>query len=356
MAFLEVRELSKGFVTHQPILTRLNFTLTQGTVVGLLGASGSGKTTLLRIIAGLEQADAGDLRLNGKDLRGVPVHARQFGFMFQDHVLFPHKNVSENISYGLQMQRWPRPQIRRRVAEMLELVRLAGYEQRRVQTLSGGEMQRVALARSLAPKPRLLLLDEPLSSLDRNLRDELAAELRRILHTLHLTALYVTHDQDEAFAVADQIMLLHAGQILRCDTPEGLHRQPGSVYAARFLRMHNILPLDSDLPAWLRSAIATSRTAGSRFLLIRPDALLVTSGCPGGIAIAARVRTMTFQGRLYGLELDVVDGQTPPVRLRLDMPLTDAAPELLTRLRTAVGTENIVPLTLKPDSILVLDH
>lgn len=353
MAFLEVRELAKSFVADQPILAGLNFTIGQGTIVCLLGASGSGKTTLLRMLAGLEQADDGTLRWEGQDLRDVPVHARQFGFMFQDHVLFPHKNVSDNIGYGLQMRRWPRPQIRARVAEMLALVRLEGYEGRRVQELSGGEVQRVALARSLAPSPRLLLLDEPLSSLDRNLRDELAAELRSILKALRITAIYVTHDQDEAFAVADQIMLLHAGQILRCATPEELHWHPGSVYAARFLRMHNILALAQGLPSWLRSAPAADPTEAP-FLLIRPDALVMTSGYPEAIAIAARVTSMTFRGRLYEVELEVLDAQTPSVMLCLDVPLADADPELVTRLRTATGTRDIVPLALKPDRILAL--
>ncbi len=357
MAFLRIQELSKGFVAHYSVLTNLNLEITQGKFVCLLGASGSGKTTLLRIIAGLEQPDKGELWLEGQDLRNVPVHERRFGFMFQDHVLFPHKSVGANIAYGLQMQRWPKAKIRRRVAEMLDLVRLSGYEKRNVRELSGGESQRVALARSLAPSPRLLLLDEPLSSLDRNLRDELGHELRNILRTLHITAIYVTHDQDEAFALADQVAILHEGQILCKDTPEGLHQNPGSVFAARFLRMHNILPWNNGrtrgLPTWLRGAPEFCSLDGP-FLLIRPDALVLTTGGTAGISISARVKTMSFRGRLYEIELEVLDDKECPLRLTLDLPLTDAEPELALRLRSAAGTTDTVTLALKPDSILPL--
>ncbi len=353
MVFLQIRDLTKQFAAAPPILTNLNLSVEQGTIVCLLGASGSGKTTLLRIIAGLEQADKGDVWLEGQDLQAVPVHGRRFGFMFQNHVLFPHKDVGANIAYGLQMQHWPRAQIKARVAEMLALVRLTGYEARSVQELSGGEMQRVALARSLAPRPRLLLLDEPLSSLDRNLRDELVTELHAILHTLNITALYVTHDHAEAFAVADRILLLHEGRILRHDTPEGLHANPGSAYAAHFLGMPNVLPSTADGPAWLRTVVQDTPIRAP-LLLIRPDALVITSDSTDGIAIAARVQHMTFRGRWYEITLEVLDEQHQSVSLRLDLSLAEADPRLVTRLRAAVGTQDIVPLALKPTRILPL--
>ena len=177
---LEIREVAKSFGAT-PVLHEVSFEAARGEIICLLGPSGCGKTTLLRIIAGLEQADAGQVLFAGRDLADTPVHRRGFGFMFQDYALFPHRNVYDNVAFGLRMAGMDSAAIGRRVTEMLELVGLTGYDARRVYELSGGQQQRVALARSLAPQPALLLLDEPLGSLDRTLREELMGELRRIL-------------------------------------------------------------------------------------------------------------------------------------------------------------------------------
>ena len=204
-----------------------------GEVVALLGASGSGKSSLLRAVAGLEPVSGGDVAWAGRSVVRTPVHRRGFGLMFQDGQLFPFRDVAGNVAYGLV--RLPRARRRERVAEMLELVGLPGYGGRDVTTLSGGQAQRVALARSLAPRPRLLLLDEPLSALDRAMREQLAVDLRRILVEQGTTALYVTHDHEEAGTVADRIGVMDAGRLLRVDTPEGLRSTPGSEAVARFL-------------------------------------------------------------------------------------------------------------------------
>ena len=204
-----------------------------GEVVALLGASGSGKSSLLRAVAGLEDVAAGEVAWDGRSMVRVPVHKRGFGLMFQDGQLFEHRDVGSNIAYGLTGL--PRAQRGERVREMLELVGLPGFERRRVTTLSGGQAQRVALARALAPAPRLLLLDEPLSALDRALREQLAADVRTILRRGGTTALYVTHDQDEAMTVADRVGVMEAGRLLRLDTPQRLWADPGSSKVARFL-------------------------------------------------------------------------------------------------------------------------
>ena len=208
----------------------------RGQTVALLGASGCGKSSLLRAVAGLEDLAGGTIAWDGRDVVRVPVHKRGFGLMFQDGQLFPFRDVAGNVAYGLAG--WPRSQRAARVHEMLQLVGLPGYEERPVTTLSGGQAQRVALARALAPRPRLLLLDEPLSALDRALREQLAVDLRTILREQGTTALYVTHDQDEAMTIAYRVGVMDEGRLLRLDTPEALLADPGSPAVAQFLGAH----------------------------------------------------------------------------------------------------------------------
>ena len=205
----------------------------RGETVALLGASGCGKSSLLRAVAGLEDLAGGTVAWDGRDVARVPVHRRGFGLMFQDGQLFPFRDVAGNVAYGLTGL--PRRERRPRVEEMLELVGLPGYGPRDIATLSGGQAQRVALARSLAPRPRLLLLDEPLSALDRALREQLAVDLREILAGQGTTALYVTHDHGEARVVADRVGVMDAGRLLRLDAPEALWADPGDETVARFL-------------------------------------------------------------------------------------------------------------------------
>ena len=232
-----------------------------GEVVALLGASGSGKSSLLRAVAGLEDVAAGEVAWDGRSMVRVPVHKRGFGLMFQDGQLFEHRDVGSNIAYGLTDL--PRAQRGERVREMLELVGLPGFERRRVTTLSGGQAQRVALARALAPAPRLLLLDEPLSALDRALREQLATDVRTILRRGGTTALYVTHDQDEAMTVADRVGVMEAGRLLRLDTPQRLWADPGSSKVARFLGFDVVGDL-ALAPGALRVVEAAAGEPGER--------------------------------------------------------------------------------------------
>ena len=212
---LELREVTVRHATAAPpAVSQASLRVESGEVVALLGPSGCGKSTLLRAVAGLQPLDAGSVLWDGVDLVRVPSHRRGFGLMFQDGQLFAHLNVAKNVAYGLGAQRIPRPARRARVAELLELVGLPGYAERAVTELSGGEQQRVALARSLAPRPRLLMLDEPLSALDRGLRDRLGADLARVLRQTATTAILVTHDESEARAIADRTLHMRAGRIV----------------------------------------------------------------------------------------------------------------------------------------------
>jgi ABC-type Fe3+/spermidine/putrescine transport system ATPase subunit len=240
MPLLQVSHLSKSF-DSKSTLNDVSFEVAAGEIICLLGPSGCGKTTLLRIIAGLETADSGTITFDGQDVHNIPVHQRNFGLMFQDFALFPHKNVWDNVIFGLRMQHLSDQQIQPLGQAALDMVGLNGFEQRNVHQLSGGERQRVALARSLAPQPKLLMLDEPLGALDRQLREELMIELRHILKAAHLTSIYVTHDQAEAFAVADRVAVMNAGRIEQLDTPAAVYAQPASKFVARFLGMPNVI-------------------------------------------------------------------------------------------------------------------
>lgn len=213
----------------------VDLSVADGEVLALLGPSGCGKSTLLRAVAGLERPVAGIVSWDGVDLATVPVHRRGFGLVFQDGQLFPHRDVAGNVAFGLRMHGVGRGARAERVGELLSLLGLAGYQGRRITELSGGEQQRVALARALAPRPRLLLLDEPLSALDRALREQLAVDLARVLRVSGATALVVTHDHDEAFTLADRVALMRAGRITQVGRPEEVWRRPVDEAAARFL-------------------------------------------------------------------------------------------------------------------------
>jgi ABC-type Fe3+/spermidine/putrescine transport system ATPase subunit len=237
---LEFRNVVKAY-EGKPLLTDISFIVAEGETVCLLGASGSGKSTILRMIAGLDFPDRGAILLNGIDLAGTPPHLRDFGLVFQDYGLFPHLNVFDNIAFGLKMRNASADEIKQRVSALLEQVNLSGFDSRRVTDLSGGEQQRVALARALAPSPRLLMFDEPLGALDRSLKEDLLNEIRSILHKTKIPAIYVTHDQEEAFTIADRILVLHEGTIIRDGTPSEIWKDPQSAFVAKLLGIGNVV-------------------------------------------------------------------------------------------------------------------
>ena len=234
---LRIEEVCVSF-GGKAALDGVSLEVVEGEIVTVLGPSGSGKSTLLRVVAGLQRPGSGSVLLEGEDLSPVPAYRRGIGLVFQDHALFHHRDVWANVAFGLRMRDYSRQEIERRVRECLELVGLQGYEGRSVVTLSGGEQQRVALARALAPEPRVLLLDEPLGSLDLRLRDRLLEDLAAIFDQLHVTALHVTHDRAEAFALGDRVAVMRAGELVQVGTPDELWAHPVDEDTARFLGLN----------------------------------------------------------------------------------------------------------------------
>lgn len=329
MALLEVKDVRKSFTPGIAVVDDVSLTLESGEILCLLGPSGSGKTTLLRLIAGLETADAGTIYFDGRDMTGIPPHLRDFGMMFQDFALFPHKNVRDNVAFGLRMHRRPNSEIASRVAQMLSLVDLEAFAERDVTSLSGGEQQRVALARALAPSPRLLMLDEPLGALDRALRERLMIDVRAILKRIGMTAVYVTHDQAEAFAVGDRLAVMDDGRIEQMASPRETYEQPTTPFVARFLGYQNLLPGRVNHTGEIETAAGCFRPADVPFpagsavtLLIKPD--LERFGVPTGESAGVNqidgvVDAVTFRGRFFQLRLTAgemqllfeIDGDCP---------------------------------------------
>ncbi len=326
---LSVQAITKHY--GKPILRRVSLDVSEGEIVCILGPSGCGKSTLLRIIAGLERPDDGDVLVDGASIAHVPVHERGFGFMFQDFALFPHMNVFENVRYGLRMRHLPKTQQDQLVEEALTLVGMRGFERRDVTSLSGGEKQRVALARSLAPTPRLLMLDEPLGSLDASLRWDVLKELKRILKESGMTTLYVTHDQSEAFSIGDRIAVMNAGRFEAIDAPLALYRSPKTVFTARFLGLENVLTradyakIPGNLPQF-----------DAEHILIHPDGIQLD---PNG----------TISGHIR--ENNVWEGNYDSIVVSV---LSDIALRVNLGIPTLLGIDDAVRLTIDPAYVVPL--
>lgn len=238
---LELKEIKKSFTEGEAVLDNISLEISKGEFITLLGSSGCGKTTTLRIIAGLEQPDAGSVWLDGREVTGLEPNQRDVNTVFQNYALFPHMNVAENIGYGLKLKKVPKSEIKKKVSQMLELVQLEGYEKRKPSELSGGQKQRVAIARALVNNPEVLLLDEPLGALDLQLRRAMQIELKHLQKKLGITFIYITHDQEEAINMSDRIAVMRDGRIEQIGTPDEIYNHPKTSYVATFVGNANIL-------------------------------------------------------------------------------------------------------------------
>ncbi|WP_423800009.1 ABC transporter ATP-binding protein [Neobacillus sp. SAB-20_R2A] len=294
MSYVTIENIKKAF-KGQTVLHDLNLSFKQGEFVTLLGPSGCGKSTLLRILAGLTSPEQGVIKIDGRDVTNVKAKDRQIGMVFQSYALFPNLTVSENIAFGLKMQKLPSKTIKQKVARMVALVGLAGKEDAYPRELSGGQQQRVALARSIVTEPKVLLLDEPLSALDAQIRKNLQKQLRTIQQELNITTVLVTHDQEEAMAVSDRIYILNEGRIAQSGTPHEIYTKPGSEFVARFIGNYNVLD-GSEL------SIATSeKEFSNRLYAIRPEAFSAQF-MEDGYAFSGRINKVMMLGNITRYE------------------------------------------------------
>lgn len=290
------------------VLDAVDLAVAEHEIVCVLGPSGSGKSTLLRAVAGLQPLDSGRVLLDGRDQAVVPVHRREVGLMFQDHQLFPQRDVAGNVGFGLRMHGTAKGERTARVEELLDLVGLPGAGGRAVAALSGGEQQRVALARALAPRPRLLMLDEPLGQLDRTLRERLVVELRELFGRLGTTVLAVTHDQGEAFALADRVVVMRDGEIAQSGTPLQVWQRPADAFVARFLGFENVVEASVEgevaLTPWGKVPVPEGSAVGARTLLVRPAGVRLV---PAGDGLRCTVAARAFKGTHVAVHLQPED-------------------------------------------------
>jgi sulfate transport system ATP-binding protein len=301
---IAVKNLTKSFGDFTAV-DNVSFDVKQGQLLTLLGPSGSGKSTILRIIAGLEEPDAGAVYLTGTEATSLPAQKRSVGFVFQHYALFKHMTVRKNIAFGLEVQRRPRHEIRERVKELLALVKLEGYGDRYPSQLSGGQRQRVALARSLAPKPKVLLLDEPFGALDAKVRQNLAAWLRELHHEIQVTSIFVTHDQEEAIEISDGIVVLNRGRVEQIGKPEEIYDRPETKFVASFIGSANVIEAvveggqafagasKSELP--IGDDLGRS---GEAVILVRPEDILLSRNLTAAKLIGV-ITGIRYRGDMY---------------------------------------------------------
>ncbi|MEU1301189.1 ABC transporter ATP-binding protein [Streptomyces shenzhenensis] len=322
------------------VLDAVDLEVAEHEIVCVLGPSGSGKSTLLRAVAGLQPLDAGRVVLDGKDQTGVPAHRREVGLMFQDHQLFPQRDVGGNVAFGLRMRGASKERQQAGVRELLDLVGLPGAARRAVDRLSGGEQQRVALARALAPRPRLLMLDEPLGQLDRSLRERLVVELRELFYRLGTTVLAVTHDQGEAFALADRVVVMRDGRIAQSGTPLEVWQRPADEFVARFLGFENVVGAQVTgavaVTPWGKLPVPEPAPQGRRTLLVRPAGVRLG---PADEGLRCTVTARTFKGTHVAVRLEPADGP----RLEAACALR-AAPEVGSEVGVGFDAAEIVVL------------
>jgi ABC-type Fe3+/spermidine/putrescine transport system ATPase subunit len=344
---LELRHVRKRFGATVPV-DDVSLAIEAGEFFTFLGPSGSGKSTLLRIVAGLERADDGQVLLRGRDVGEVPPWRRHLGMVFQQYANFPHMSVAQNVAYGLRRRGLSRAEIRARVAELLDLVGLAGFEERRVTQLSGGEQQRVAIARALAPRPELLLLDEPLAALDEKIRREMQGELTGIQEATGTTFVYVTHDQEEALTMSDRIAVLNRGRCVQVDEPERIFRHPRTRFVAGFFRGCNVLDARIEPDDGTVLVLAGHRFPfakgdgldGPKAVALRSESLLLGDQVKGAdLVLPARLAKITYRGIYHDYRLRLDDGQELSATLTQRLPLAEGS-----RVEIGIRADEIVLL------------
>jgi len=319
-AHLTVRQVSKRYGTAT-VLDRVDLAIARGELVTLLGPSGCGKTTLLRLVAGLATPDHGSIEIAGRDVTHTPPHKRNVGVVFQSYALFPHLTVAGNVAFGLNVRRRPRAEVQAAVQRALALVHLDHLAARPISALSGGQQQRVALARALAVQPDVLLFDEALSALDRKLREEMQGEMRRILREIGATAIFVTHDQDEALTMSDRVAVMNAGRIEQLAEPRAIYARPASLFTLGFVGLSSRIPgtvvagkdgvVEVDTPLGPLFAMGNFLAGSPVVVAARPEHLRPASGAAGqapGNSATGRVRSVVFQGSRSLVEVETAAG------------------------------------------------
>jgi ABC-type Fe3+/spermidine/putrescine transport system ATPase subunit len=319
-SLLEVRALAKRFGAHE-VLKKISINIAAGEFITLLGESGSGKTTMLRLIAGFEQPSSGEIWMNGARLNTLPPYKRRVNTVFQQYALFPHLNVRDNVAYGLRVTNAPSNEIDGRVADALRMVKMDSFAGARPATLSGGQQQRVALARALVNRPLLLLLDEPLSALDANLRKEMQSELKSLQREVGITFLFVTHDQDEAMALSDRIALLRNGALEQIASPREIYSHPATAYTAQFIGQTNLLRAEVRGGAATCGALtwSTSVPDGPALFSLRPETIRLADAAANSPAAEVRF-SATVKQQLYGGASELLEVDCGGQNLRVKIP------------------------------------
>ena len=390
---LELKEIKKSFTEGEAVLDNISLEISKGEFITLLGSSGCGKTTTLRIIAGLEQPDAGSVWLDGRELTGLEPNQRDVNTVFQNYALFPHMNVAENIGYGLKLKKVPKSEIRKKVSQMLELVQLEGYEKRKPSELSGGQKQRVAIARALVNNPKVLLLDEPLGALDLQLRRAMQIELKHLQKKLGITFIYITHDQEEAINMSDRIAVMKDGRIEQIGTPDEIYNHPKTSYVATFVGNANILHgaaesiqgqnaivkigNDKVIVKLETSQQNTEDTGGKQHLaagekvtlavrseniLLQEAAVIGNTGTDNGdtvdISVAGGISDIHDANSISGLQATVTEKNFAGGQLRVTLKLSDGTQLIASRygIDASVAEGQTVRCSFLPTDVVLVDR
>ena len=390
---LELKEIKKSFTEGEAVLDNISLEISKGEFITLLGSSGCGKTTTLRIIAGLEQPDAGSVWLDGREVTGLEPNQRDVNTVFQNYALFPHMNVAENIGYGLKLKKVPKSEIRKKVSQMLELVQLEGYEKRKPSELSGGQKQRVAIARALVNNPKVLLLDEPLGALDLQLRRAMQIELKHLQKKLGITFIYITHDQEEAINMSDRIAVMKDGRIEQIGTPDEIYNHPKTSYVATFVGNANILhgvaesiqgenaivkigndrvivKLETSQQDTKDTGAKHHLTAGenvtlavrSENILLQEAAAIGDTGTDNGdtvdISVAGRISDMHDTNSISGLQATVTEKNFAGGQLRVTLKLSDGTQLIASRygIDASVAEGQTVRCSFLPADAVLVDR